>query len=179
RRSSDLAATALSARLLLTPSPPRRCRLAVVVVFLAVLPHLDHLLPGDLLEEVLGDVRVVADDDQNRRRPIDPRARGRLELLEAADPLTGEGEECVLGLPPNDLRPRFPAGQALSRLQVFGDVLPQCEVARYRSPRVLRHGQPRDLDDPRLDRIDETEIAHKPREGRTFGVTAPRDVERC
>ena len=140
------------------------------------------LAAGDVVVDELADGRVVADDDEDRRR-----AAVRLTLLVGVPGLElravvgVEALECPLQL----LRqhgdgvgvggPRGLLGQAVA------DVDPEVAVLRVAvraDHRVVRHGDARDLDDAGLDGVDEREVADHPGEQRALGVAGPLEVER-
>ena len=127
---------------------------------------------------VRGDVRVVADDDQNGRRPV--LTGGRVShLLELLLPLAGQREDRVLHLPVERFGFWPSAGEPFARAQVPRDVTPEPEVLRVRPPGVIDGRQAGNLRDPALDGVDQAEVAHDPGERRALGVAAALDVERC
>lgn len=59
------------------------------------------------------------------------------------------------------------------------DVLPEVAVHRHlRARDVVGDRDTRQLDDPRLDGVHQREVAHRPREQRSFGVSGPAKEER-
>jgi hypothetical protein len=134
----------------------------------------DRALDCDLLVEVLGDVGVVADRDQHRRRGV----AVLLPALEGGLPLAGQGLQSSLGLAHHGLR----LGLAAARGPVLGrqrlvDGLPEAEILGDGLAGVVGHRHPRDLDDAALDGVHQAEVGDDPGQGGAFGVAAALDVE--
>ena len=127
--------------------------------------------------DMLGEIGVIADDDQDRRRPVLAGSRV-LHILVPPLPLTGERKKRVFGPAVERIRFRPSAGQTLSGFQILGDVAPEPEVLGFGLAGAVGGREPRDLRDPALDRIHQAKIADDPGERGPFGVTASRDVER-
>ena len=140
-----------------------------------------RLLPaGDVVEDQLGDVGVVADDDEDRRG--DALGAGLGVLLPQAVILLVVAVEAVqralqldgqLGLAADGLGPAALLGQVLA------DAQPEVAVGGLvAGHRVVGHGHARHLDDAALDGVDQREVGDHPGEERAFGVAGAAQEER-
>ena len=141
----------------------------------------DLLFPaGDEVEDQLGDIGVVADDDEHRRR--DAAGAGLGVLLPQAVILLVVAVEAVQRPLQFDRELRFAADRVgLASLfgQVLADAQPEVAVGGLvAGHRVVGHRHAGHLDDAGLDGVDEREIRDHPGKERAFGIAGTAQEER-
>ena len=124
------------------------------------------LAAGDPVEHELADVRVLADDDEDRRRAGTGGLPGLVRALRSCRRGWRSASSSSAGacgrssLRVSVARPALPAGPRGCSGHSSRNTGP---VGRHR---VVRDGHARDLHDARLDGVDEAEVRHDPREER-------------
>ena len=143
----------------------------------ALLHVLNNLLAGDFAVKALGDIGVVANDDEDRRGFL--LCIGcLLDVCKAFFPLACQCDERAFRFPINRLRLRFSSAQPVCRQNLAVNRFPESEEPRFRSAGTIANRQARNFGNAALNRIYQTEIANQPRERRTFGMSAALDVKR-
>jgi hypothetical protein len=138
------------------------------------------LPPRDVVEDELRDVTIVADDDEHGRRlvagpvrlaPFPEAIAGLIVAVEAVEsPLKLDRE---LGLARNSIGLPTLAGQLLA------DAGPEVAIGRLIAQhRVIGDGDPGNLDDARLDGVNQREVGDDPGEERPFAVARAAEEER-
>jgi len=108
----------------------------ILVVLIRILLPLHQTFTRDYAEELLGDLGVVADDDQHGRCAV-LSGSGAQNLLMPFPPFARQGQQGVLRLAINDFGFGFAAREALASLQVLCDVVPQVEELGIRPAGVI------------------------------------------
>ena len=128
------------------------------------------LVPGDVVEDRLADVGVVADDDEHgRRAAVGPRLLVGLPLRELPGVVAVQALQRPFEQPRQQRRLVGVLRPAAHVLQPVADVHPQVAVLRVvAGHRVVGDGHARNLDDAALDGVHEREVGHDPREQRHF-----------
>ncbi len=141
-----------------------------------------RLLPtpaGNEVEDELGDVGVVADNDEHRWRVAGLRHTSLFPALECALVVAIETPQGPLelgwehGRPlERDVPPTLPG-------ELVANLSPQLQVGHGGSDPVVADRHARNLHDAGLNRVDEREVADHPRKQRALGIPGPRKEERC
>ena len=121
-------------------------------LFAVLLLNLYNLLTGDFTVKVLGDIGVVANDNEDRRGFL--LCIGCfLDVCKAFFPLACQRDERALRFPINRVRPRSAATQPFCRQNVSVNRFPESEELRFRSAGAIADRQAWNFGNAALNRV--------------------------